>query len=41
MFAVAINFRVIVLSQQPPPMPEDENRRRAEVMAENLDTEYD
>ena len=31
--AVFINYRMIVLSQQPPPMPEDVNRQRADAMA--------
>ena len=39
--AVIINYRMIVLSQQPPPMPEDVNRRRADDLADKVDTEYD
>ena len=39
--AVMVNYRVIVLSQQPPPMPEDVHRRDADDMADNLDTTYD
>ena len=39
--AVLINYRVLVISQQPPPMPENVNRNRANAMSDNLDTEYD
>lgn len=39
--AVLINYRVIVLSQQPSPMPEAVHRRRAQAMAEDLDPDYD
>ena len=39
--AVFINYRMIVLSQQSPPMPEDVNRQRADDMAHKVDTDYD
>ena len=39
--AVIINYRMIVLSQQPPPMPEDVDRQRADEVAGKVETEYD
>ncbi len=38
--AVIINYRVMVLSQKPPPMPEDGHRKAIDTMKE-LDTEYE
>ena len=39
--AVAIYYRVIIISQQPPPMPENVNRRRAQALEEEVDPDYD
>ena len=39
--AVGINYRVIVLSQQPPPMPEDVHRGQADAMVDRMDVDYD
>ena len=39
--AVHINYRVIVLSHDPPPMPENVHRDEAQAMADELDPEYD
>lgn len=41
MLAVFLSFRIMVLADQPPPMPEQVNRERAEAMTENVDVEYD
>ena len=39
--AVIVNYRMIVLSQQPPPMPEDVDRQRAEDVARKVEIEYE
>lgn len=39
--AIFLYYRVIVLSQQPPPMPEDENRKKASELASKLEVNYD
>ena len=39
--AILINYRVIVLSRQPPPMPEDVNRKRVHDVTQGLDPDYD
>ena len=39
--AIVINFRVIVLSQQPPPAPEEINRENARAMTDGLDVDYE
>ena len=41
LFAILINYRVIVLSQQPPPTPEDVNRQRIHDVTQDLDLHYD
>lgn len=41
LFAVFLSFRIMVLSEQPPPMPEQVNRERADDMIENVEPEYD
>jgi hypothetical protein len=41
LIAVLLNFRVMVLADQPPPMPEQVNRERAAEMTEAVDPEYD
>ena len=39
--AVIINYRVIVLSQQPPLVPDEVNRESVRAMTEELDVDYD
>jgi len=39
--AVLLNYRVMVLANQPPPMPEHVNRERAEIMTKAVDPQYD
>ena len=39
--AVFVNYRVIVLSQQPPPMPEKVHRDRVQEMTERVDVDYE
>ncbi len=41
LFAILINYRVRVLSQQPPPMPEDINRQRIQDVTQDLNLDYD
>lgn len=40
-FAVAVYFRVAVLTQQPPPNPEQVNRERAADLTKTVDPDYD
>lgn len=39
--AVNIYYRVMVLNDQPAPMPEDINRKRADDMADRMDPDFD
>ncbi|MXU63811.1 hypothetical protein [Oceanomicrobium pacificus] len=39
--AVLLNYRVQVLADQPPPMPEDVNREEAQSVTNNADPNYD
>lgn len=39
--AVVINYRVIVLSQHPPPLPEEVHRDSVQAMAERVEGTYD
>ena len=39
--AIFINYRVMVLADQPPPMPEEVHRKRAEEMTKSVDPDYD
>ena len=38
--AVFINYRVLVLADQPPPLPEEVNRERADELVANVDPDY-
>lgn len=39
--AIFVNFRVMVLAEQPPPTPDEVNRERAADMTEAVDADYD
>ena len=39
--AVLLNYRVMVLADDPPPNPEDVHRSKANAMAERVDPDYD
>ena len=39
--AVFLNYRVLVLSQQPPPTPEDVHRDSVQTIKQNLDENYE
>lgn len=39
--AVFLNYRVMVLADDPPPNPEDVHRSKAKAMAERVDPDYD
>lgn len=39
--AVVLNYRVMVLAEDPPPSPEDIHRSKAEAMAARVDPDYD
>lgn len=41
LLAIFLNFRVMVLANQPPPLPEDSNRRQAAAVAEASEPNYD
>ncbi|MFG6535583.1 hypothetical protein ACGYK5_17295 [Sulfitobacter sp. 1A16787] len=39
--AVVLNYRVMVLAEDPPPSPEDIHRNKAKAMASRVDPDYD
>ena len=41
LLAVFINYRVIVLSQQPPPVPEEVHRDSVQALTERVEANYD